>query len=72
VIMGLSHRRYPVHGLQFHPESFLTAHGHALAENFLRLEMRLGEGARGSSTGVSPVDLSSSSPNLLPQSLTRV
>ncbi len=37
VIMGLSHRRYPLHGVQFHPESFLTSHGHQLAANFLRL-----------------------------------
>jgi anthranilate synthase component 2 len=45
VVMGLSHRRYPLHGVQFHPESFLTQHGQALAANFLRLE-RLGEGAK--------------------------
>ncbi|MCX5889362.1 MAG: aminodeoxychorismate/anthranilate synthase component II [Deltaproteobacteria bacterium] len=37
VIMGLSHRRYPLHGVQFHPESFLTSHGRELAANFLRL-----------------------------------
>ncbi len=35
VIMGLSHRRYPLHGVQFHPESFLTQHGRELAANFL-------------------------------------
>jgi anthranilate synthase component II len=38
VIMGLSHRRYPLHGVQFHPESFLTSHGRDLAANFLRLQ----------------------------------
>jgi anthranilate synthase component II len=37
VIMGLSHRRYPLHGVQFHPESFLTEYGRELAANFLRL-----------------------------------
>ncbi len=37
VIMGLSHRRYPLHGVQFHPESFLTHHGRELAANFLGL-----------------------------------
>jgi anthranilate synthase component 2 len=37
VIMGLSHRSWPVHGVQFHPESFLTQHGVGLVENFLRL-----------------------------------
>ena len=36
-IMGLSHRRFPLHGVQFHPESFLTEHGFSLVENFLRL-----------------------------------
>ena len=36
-IMGISHRRYPLHGVQFHPESFLTEHGFSLVENFLRL-----------------------------------
>ncbi len=37
VIMGLSHRRYPLHGVQFHPESFLTEYGWRLAYNFLTL-----------------------------------
>ena len=36
-IMGLSHNRFPLHGVQFHPESFLTQHGFTLVENFLRL-----------------------------------
>jgi anthranilate synthase component 2 len=36
-IMGLSHRRFPLHGVQFHPESFLTEGGFTLVENFLRL-----------------------------------
>ena len=37
VVMGLSHRVYPLHGVQFHPESFLTSHGRELAANFLEL-----------------------------------
>jgi len=34
-IMGLRHRRYTVEGVQFHPESILTRHGHDLLQNFL-------------------------------------
>jgi anthranilate synthase component 2 len=37
VIMGLSHRLLPLHGVQFHPESFLTENGALFVENFLRL-----------------------------------
>ncbi len=34
-LMGLRHREHPVEGVQFHPESILTQHGHALLKNFL-------------------------------------
>ena len=34
-IMGVRHREHPVEGVQFHPESILTEHGHALLKNFL-------------------------------------
>ena len=37
VVMGLSHRQYPLHGVQFHPESFMTEAGFDLIENFLHL-----------------------------------
>jgi anthranilate synthase component 2 len=36
-IMGLSHKTRPVHGVQFHPESIASEHGHALLGNFLAL-----------------------------------
>ena len=36
-LMGLRHRDLPIHGVQFHPESFLTQHGHAMLKNFLEL-----------------------------------
>jgi len=35
-VMGVRHRKYPVEGVQFHPESILTGHGETLMENFLR------------------------------------
>ena len=37
VIMGIQHRRWPIWGVQFHPESFLSEHGIVMARNFLRL-----------------------------------
>jgi len=39
-LMGLRHRTHPTIGVQFHPESILTEHGHAMLQNFL--EMRCG------------------------------
>ena len=37
LIMGLQHRQLPIHGVQFHPESIASQHGHALLKNFLNL-----------------------------------
>lgn len=34
-IMGLQHKELPIHGLQFHPESIASEHGHAMLKNFL-------------------------------------
>jgi anthranilate synthase component 2 len=34
-IMGLQHKTLPIHGVQFHPESIRSEHGHALIQNFL-------------------------------------
>jgi anthranilate synthase component 2 len=33
--MGLAHTRLPVHGVQFHPESIASEHGHLMLKNFL-------------------------------------
>ncbi len=36
-VMGFRHRSKPIHGVQFHPESIATEHGHAMIANFLRI-----------------------------------
>lgn len=42
VIMGVQHKEYPIHGVQFHPESIASEHGHKLLENFLNLAKEQG------------------------------
>ena len=37
LIMGMRHKELPLHGVQFHPESIATEHGHDLIANFMRL-----------------------------------
>lgn len=37
-IMAISHKNYPLYGIQFHPESFLTKHGHKIIKNFLNVK----------------------------------
>ena len=46
LIMGLSHRHRPVHGVQFHPESIASEHGHLILQNFLRLAGEWNTGKR--------------------------
>jgi anthranilate synthase component II len=38
-IMGVRHRSLPIEGVQFHPESVLTEHGHSLLKNFLQIAL---------------------------------
>ena len=46
LIMGLSHRSLPVHGVQFHPESIASEHGHTILKNFLDLARDWNAGPR--------------------------
>ncbi|MCW5751937.1 MAG: aminodeoxychorismate/anthranilate synthase component II [Alphaproteobacteria bacterium] len=40
VVMGLEHRTLPIYGVQFHPESIASEHGHAILKNFIRIARR--------------------------------
>jgi anthranilate synthase component 2 len=40
VVMGIAHRTHPAHGVQFHPESVASEHGHRLIRNFLDIAAR--------------------------------
>jgi anthranilate synthase component 2 len=40
-IMGLEHKTLPIHGVQFHPESIASEHGHHLLRNFLNMAKEL-------------------------------
>jgi anthranilate synthase component 2 len=44
-IQGLRHRELPIHGVQFHPESIASTHGHDLLGNFLRIARGAGAAA---------------------------
>ena len=37
IIMGVAHKTLPIHGVQFHPESIATEHGHVMLKNFIEL-----------------------------------
>lgn len=53
IVMGLSHRDLPLHGVQFHPESVLTEHGHRLLANWLAIAGDAGAVSR--SAGLAPL-----------------
>jgi anthranilate synthase component 2 len=38
--MAIEHKKYPIWGVQFHPESILTEYGHKLLENFLKMSKK--------------------------------
>ncbi len=44
IIMGISHKEYPVHGVQFHPESIASEHGHDLLRNFVTIAEEFNNG----------------------------
>lgn len=50
LVMALSHKSLPVHGVQFHPESIASEHGHSILRNFLNLARRWRETAQSLAT----------------------
>jgi len=63
LVMGLAHSRLPVHGVQFHPESIASDHGHLMLKNFLEIAEawnrstgRRGETLRAASRSRAPVN----------------
>ncbi|MBV1704929.1 MAG: gamma-glutamyl-gamma-aminobutyrate hydrolase family protein, partial [Hyphomicrobiales bacterium] len=46
LVMGLAHRRDPVHGVQFHPESIASEHGKTMLANFLAIARDFRDGRR--------------------------
>jgi anthranilate synthase component II len=57
LVMGLAHKRLPVHGVQFHPESIASEHGHLLLKNFLDLAAawNTATGRRGANAAAAPM-----------------
>jgi anthranilate synthase component 2 len=53
LVMGLAHRTLPVHGVQFHPESIASEHGHLILKNFLDLAARWNTQRAGRATQMS-------------------
>jgi anthranilate synthase component 2 len=57
LVMGLAHRTLPVHGVQFHPESIASEHGHLILKNFLDLAARWNTQRAGRAAQASPRQL---------------
>jgi para-aminobenzoate synthetase len=57
ILMGLAHRSKPIWGVQFHPESICTEHGHTLLRNFQRLTARGRESAKRTFLGSIPAEI---------------
>jgi anthranilate synthase component 2 len=55
LIMALAHRRFPVHGVQFHPESIASEHGHLMLRNFLNLAVEWNESSGRSARSSRPI-----------------
>src|SRR5947209_2558033 len=47
IVMGMSHRNAPLHGVQFHPESIMSEHGHRILQNFLDIAAEWNRNHRG-------------------------
>jgi anthranilate synthase component 2 len=54
LVMGLAHTKLPVHGVQFHPESIASEHGHVILKNFLDLAAAWNAATRRCSAGSVP------------------
>lgn len=50
VVMGLMHKKYPLHGVQFHPESIASEHGHRILRNFIDIATAWNAERRGERT----------------------
>ena len=68
LVMGLAHRTLPVHGVQFHPESIASEHGHLMLKNFLELaaDWNAKTGRTGSSARTSPAPTTARAPATRP------
>jgi len=47
LVMAMSHKKHPVHGVQFHPESIASEHGQTILKNFLDLAAQWNAAKRG-------------------------